>query len=455
MSKPTDIRVREVRFSFEDVKLRSPLKFGTGVIEELTYAKATLEAENQRGQTGIGYGSILLSDLWAYPSDHLSHSGRDTAMRNACRQIANMFPEATGHPLDIVMERKENYQQVADRITEELDLSDPFPLLAALVCASPVDAALHDAFGKSNGIDTYRGYGKDFWENDLSRYLGAEFEGMRPDTFLSGDYAKQLPLFQLVGGADQLTNRENHSEDHDTAHPQSLEEWIRKEGVYCFKVKLSGTDPASDVQRTAQVAKVAGKTLAEIGQNEFHLTVDANEMCPDPDTVMEYLDHLEQDHPDAYQALLYLEQPTARDLTAGRFDMKPVAERKPVLADEGITSIQDMQLARKLGWSGVALKTCKGHTAALLCAILAKKWDMIYSVQDLTNPGISLAHSVGFAGRISPVMGVEANARQFLADPARELKDLHPGFFQITNGTLDLGSLSGPGLGYKIAESYD
>jgi len=35
------------------------------------------------------------------------------------------------------------------------------PALTTFLCASPIDAALHDAFGKVNKISSYQGYGPD------------------------------------------------------------------------------------------------------------------------------------------------------------------------------------------------------------------------------------------------------------------------------------------------------
>ena len=73
--------------------------------------------------------------------------------------------------------------------------------------------------------------------------------------------------------------------------------------------------------------------------------VDANEGCEGPWVVAEFLDALEALDAEAYAALEYLEQPTERDLGANRWDMAPIARRKPVLADEGITSLAELRLA--------------------------------------------------------------------------------------------------------------
>ena len=49
------------------------------------------------------------------------------------------------------------------------------PKLCTLVTASPVDAALHDAFGRLHGRNSFTVCGRDFVRYDLSHYLDAEF----------------------------------------------------------------------------------------------------------------------------------------------------------------------------------------------------------------------------------------------------------------------------------------
>mgnify|MGYP002794955936 CR=1 FL=1 len=46
------------------------------------------------------------------------------------------------------------------------------PHLAALICASAFDIALHDAFGLAHRIPTYRTYNRKFMEHDLCRFFG-------------------------------------------------------------------------------------------------------------------------------------------------------------------------------------------------------------------------------------------------------------------------------------------
>jgi L-alanine-DL-glutamate epimerase-like enolase superfamily enzyme len=151
----------------------------------------------------------------------------------------------------------------------------------------------------------------------------------------------------------------------------------------------------------------------------------------------------------AFKSLLYIEQPTERDLAAHRFRMHDLTEIKPVLADEGIVDLETFNLARELKWSGLALKTCKGHSSALLYVVKATAHGMVYSVQDLTNPGLALVHSAGSSAHINPLKGVEYNARQYLPSSAPEVQQAHRGLFQVRDGTISTETIGSLGLGYQ------
>ena len=75
------------------------------------------------------------------------------------------------------------------------------PFLGALICASPVDHAVHDAFGRQRHRQLR------LWPGDVSstwRYLGPDYRGVYPSQFLRQDYLPQVPVFHLVGGLDLL-----------------------------------------------------------------------------------------------------------------------------------------------------------------------------------------------------------------------------------------------------------
>ena len=446
----SDIRLVEIEASFADEVFRTPLKFGVGVVKAITGLTVRARVENRQGAVADGYGHILLSDLWAYPGG-VPHEIRDAAMRDFSQRFCDLVlgNAEFGHPLDLYLECKPEIPGLAREVTAAHGLAEAFPLLAGLVCASPTDAALHDAFGKVNGICSYDGYGPEFVGHDLAAWCGPEFAGKYLSDYLRPSYVEALPIFHLVGGVDKLRRGEVTEQDPHDGLPVALEEWIERDGLRCFKVKLVGSDVEGDVERTAQVAEVIAETYARLGVRErYYLSTDSNENNPDPESVVEYLEKLRARSPEAYEALLYVEQPTERDLGAHRFDMREITKFKPVVADEGITDVEKVRLARELGWSGVGLKTCKGHSSSLLYMAMCTEFGMLYTLQDLTNPGLSLIHEAGLAARIHTLRGFEYNARQFLPGAAPELQARHESLFTVREGQVRTETLAGVGLGY-------
>jgi hypothetical protein len=65
------------------------------------------------------------------------------------------------------------------------------PWLAALVCCSPFDLAVHDGYGQLLGRPTYETYNAGFMNRDLAHYLqpaarsGVSFAGKYPADFLA------------------------------------------------------------------------------------------------------------------------------------------------------------------------------------------------------------------------------------------------------------------------------
>lgn len=444
----TDIRLLEVVPEFHDLKMRTPLKFGGNVVYAITSLTVKVVVENRNGNTGTGVGNILLSDIWGFPSKVLSHEARDEAMRIVAQKACGFLEGSREymHPLDFFFLMQKGLENLCREAERELALDERIPVLAALVSISPIDAAIHDAFGKANGICSYDGYGKEFMEKDLSFYLGAGYKGKYIGNYLRRNYNGKLPIFHLIGGLDKLTRMEKGPGDCLDGLPVSLDEWIEKDGLFCFKIKLSGSDIKWDVERTADCAAVISEELARRRKDSFYVTIDSNEMNESPETVAEYLIKLKEKSQKAFDALLYAEQPVERDLSKQSFDMHRVASIKPVLADESVTGIDKVDIIKELGWSGLALKTCKCHSEALLCMAKASEEGLVYSVQDLTNVGYGLLHSAGFAARTSPVLGVEYNSRQYIPDAFESVRYTYKECFEVKGGYISTANFKNIGL---------
>jgi hypothetical protein len=152
--------------------------------------------------------------------------------------------------------------------------------------------------------------------------------------------------------------------------------------------------------------------------------------------------------PAAFGRIQYGEQPTHRDLRAHRENvMHEAAKLRPVVIDESLTDLESLRLAREMGYTGAALKACKGQAQALLMAAAAQRWRMFLCVQDLTCPGASLIHSAGLAAHVPGVAAIEANARQYVPAANKGWEEKFPGIFVIKDGFMRTGILTGAGLG--------
>ena len=451
----SDIKIRNVDIFEIDACCRSPLKFGRVVVDKLPIAYARATVENRRGKVESGWGAMFLMDLWAWPTSKASHPVKNRVMRELTGAYAKLLSayKEFSHPIDIFMETKEDLARLNGEVCKKLTPGEVMPFLGALVCASPIDHALHDAFGKVNDIDSYRGYGPDHMSFDLSRYLGSRFKKIYPSQFLRQNYLPEIPVFHLVGGLDLLRKEEVTSDFPQDGIPNSLDEWIMRDGVFCLKIKLRGRDLSWDIERTLEVSRVyryvRNRARGDLPEHPF-LSVDTNELCESPEYIVEYLHRLRERENGVFEEILYIEQPTERDLKAHSWNMRDIAKLKPVIIDESLTSIDDFRLAIEYGWSGIALKSCKCLSSDLILIPMAELLGIPYAVQDLTNPSIALIESVGLAARIHTIKGVEANSRQFFPLANVHESKVHPELYNIRNGVAKTGSLSGPGLGFQI-----
>ena len=451
--KPTDISIDHIDHDYEDFLYRAPYKFGGRVVDRVTLLNVRCRVTTRSGKTATGFGSMTLGNMWAFPSPTMSYDTTLDAMKALADRIARITAESgeTGHPIDFFHTLEPEYLKAARIVSSEKGLHQAMPQLCTLVVASPFDAALHDAFGKVHQRNVYETYGADLLTHDLSRYLGREFQDERLDRALLREPHARIPVFHSVGGLDPLEDEEVETPIGDGL-PETLAGWIDRDGVVRLKIKLSGDDLSSDVRRTLAIDRVTAAVQSRRGVADWAYCLDFNERCAEVDYVLEYLRQIRSNTPDCFERILYIEQPTARDLDANRHNvMHDAARLRPVVVDESLTGLDSLLLARELGYSGVALKACKGQSHAMLMAAAARKYKMFVCVQDLTCPGASLIQSAGISAHVKGVAGIEANARQYVPAANARWESAFPGIFKISDGHMRAVDIGGPGLG--IAES--
>jgi L-alanine-DL-glutamate epimerase-like enolase superfamily enzyme len=447
-ANPLDMRIESVETFEESYAYRTPIKFGGSIVDRVTLLNVRLRARNRAGREAEGFGSMPLGNVWSWPSRRLGYDGTLAVMRRLAGRIRAITAECRdyGHPVEL----NHHLEPVWLKAAAEMESPEPAPKLAVLVTASPFDAALHDAYGKLCGASVYRCYTREHLREDLGRYLGPEFRGLYLEQFVLPDPKPRMPLYHLVGAVDPIRESDIVRRVGDGL-PETLAEWIEYNGLTHLKIKLNGDDLAWDRDRVLAVESCAAEAMARRGVKQWFYSLDFNERCPNVSYLLDVLRQIREKSPEAFRRIQYVEQPTHRDLKAHRENvMHEAAKLRPVVIDESLTDLESLRLAREMGYTGAALKACKGQAQALLMAAAAQRWKMFLCVQDLTCPGASLIHSAGLAAHVPGVAAIEANARQYVPAANKGWEEKFPGIFIIRDGYMRTGTLTGPGLGAVV-----
>ncbi len=444
---PHDVVVDELQISYEDFLYRTPIKFGGNVLDRVTLQNVRCTLHDRSGKVAHGFGSMPLGNVWSWPSHVLKYADTLAAMKRLGEQVAKLTTgyKEFGHPIEINVALEPAYFQAAADLSAKL--AEPIPKLCSLVTISPFDAAIHDAYGKLNGLNCYRTYGPDFLARDLSDFLGAEFRGEHLDRYVLQEPKQRMPLYHLIGALDPLEEQDIVKKVGDGL-PETLTEWIPFNGLTHLKIKLNGSDLKWDVERVLRVERTTAAAQQKRGAKQWVYSADFNEKCPSVEYLLAFLRQVKEQAPPAFERLQYVEQPTKRDLKADRANVMTEASKlKPVVIDESLTDQEALMLSREMGYTGVALKACKSQSQALLMAAVAQKYKMFLCVQDLTCPGASLLHSAGISAHIPGVAAIEANARQYCPAANEPWVKKFPDIFIVKEGTMGTACLNKPGLG--------
>ena len=453
--KKTDVRIVSARWYGLPVFTRVPLKFGSGVVTEVVCARVCIEVETADGRRVEGWGETPLSVQWVWPSAE-SYQCRMEVMEAFCNRLTEAYArfESRGHAFEI---GHRFLEEVLPGLCAAFNAEQPellrMPTLAGIVCASPFDIALHDAYGVANGVPVYSTYCSPWMEYDLSHYLtpaadafDVDFKGRFPAEYFRNVPEKRLLAWHLVGGLDPLIAGDPGSETRPDEYPLTLGEWIARDGLEALKIKLRGNDEEWDFERLKKVCELGLPMGVKLFTADFNCTVT------DPGYVNGILDRVKVEVPELWSRLAYVEQPFPYELEEHPIDVHSVSRRVPLFLDESAHDWRFVRLGRELGWNGVALKTCKTQTGALLSLCWAKAHGMTIMVQDLSNPMLAQIPHLLLASHAPTLAGVETNGMQFYPKASEIESKVHPGIYSRVEGRVDLGSIGGPGFGYRLTE---
>jgi L-alanine-DL-glutamate epimerase-like enolase superfamily enzyme len=447
-TRSTNAQIDSIRTEYEDYLYRTPLKFGGSIVDRVTLLNVHCTLRDRSGRVVKGFGSMPLGNVWSFPSKTMPYDktlGAMKALAGRMEKITGGYKEFA-HPMDINWALEPEYLKAAEAVSADMHLDSPIPKLCTLVTMSPFEAAIHDAYGKMHNRNSFQACNKDLVDHDLSHYLGSEYKGEYLDQYVLKQPKAEMPLYHLVGAVDPIIDADIQKRINDGL-PETVPEWTNYNGLTHFKIKLNGSDLTWDLNRVLAVHRVVTETEKKRNVSDWVYSLDFNEKCPNVAYLIDFIRKMKEKSADCFTRIQYIEQPTKRDLELDRKNvMHEAAKLKPIVIDESLTGQDRLMLAHEMGYTGAALKACKGQTQALLMAAVAQKYKMFLCVQDLTCPGASLIHSAGLAAHIPGVAAIEANARQYVPSANKGWEKRCPGVFVVKDGMMKTGVLNGLGL---------
>jgi hypothetical protein len=446
------------------VRLRLPFRFGAATLTQApqAFVRATVELEN--GRRASGAAAELLAPKWFDKSAALSNEENFAQLR-ASLALARQSYLAGG--------ANTAYGHFIDNYAPQLAMGTMQGMNGLVACYGPalIDRALLDALCRALDISFFQAIRKNVagiaapgWQADLAAFDMDEFlESLEP--------AKQIAARHTVGPVDPITAADQAARVGDGL-PETLEEVIARYGHRWFKLKLAG-ELEADIGRLAAIASVLDRI-----DEPYHASLDANEQYGDEAGALALWRGIKADRRLGRLAasIVFIEQPLKRQ-GALASDISDLAQEKPVIIDESDDSLEAFPRARRLGYTGVSSKSCKGIYKSLLNAARCRLWNReegadryFMSGEDLTvQAGLSLQQDLALVSLLG-LSHVERNGHHYVNGMAG-LPDVEQGEFlekhgdlyehshgatrvKIRNGILQIGSLDCPGYASRAMPAW-
>ncbi len=446
--------IREIDFFERDVRLRLPFRFGVVTLTSAPQAFVRARIALEDGKEAAGAAAEMLVPKWFDKDPALSNEQNIDQLRASLALARDAYlaageNTAFGHWID-------NYgPQIAIGATQGMN--------SLTACYGPalIDRALLDALCRALGVSFYEaicsnlpGITAPGWQADLTAF--------DMDDFLSQlSPSKTIAARHTVGLLDPVTAVKKKIND---GLPEALDEAVARYGHRWFKLKVGG-DARADVERLVAIAAVLDRN-----EEPYQATLDGNEQYANAAGALELWRRIRAEPrlKRLASSIAFIEQPVNRQHALSA-DVSALAEEKPVIIDESDDSLEAFPRARRLGYTGVSSKTCKGLYKSLLNAARCRLWNReegavryFVSGEDLTiQAGLALQQDLALVSLLG-LTHVERNGHHYVngmaALPPTEqaaFLEAHPDLYErshgavrlkIRDGDLQIGSLGCPGF---------
>ena len=455
--------IREIALYERDVRLRMPFRFGVATLTQAPQAFVRARIRLANGKEAEGGAAELLAPKWFDKDPALTNEQNFEQLRASLRlareaYLASGDNTAFGHSIDIYG------PQIALAATQGLN--------SLVACYGPalIDRAVLDALCRALGISFFKAISSNVagitapgWQADLMAFDMDEFlAGLKPRGTIAARHT--------VGLLDPLTAGEKKLDD---GLPETLEEVIERYRHRWFKLKVSG-ELRADIERLSAIAAVLDDSIGD----PYRATLDGNEQFSDAEGAIRLWRAIGQ-QPELRRlasSIVYIEQPIRRSHALSG-DISALAEAKPVIIDESDDSLEAFPRARRLGYSGVSSKTCKGIYKSILNAARCRMWNMeegrdryFMSGEDLTvQAGLALQQDLALVSLLG-LSHVERNGHHYVDGMAglpeaeqQKFLESHKDLYErrhgavrlrIPGGMLEMKSLDAPGYASRVLPDW-
>ena len=456
------VKLGTVRLGIGNAFARMPFRFGVVTMDAA--ASLTLELEmTVDGKRSVGYASDLLAYKWFDKRPEKTPADNVADLLWVVQLAASIAKDL---PVDTPFELWKQLDVAVDRAA----LTGGYNRLGASFGVSMIERAMIDGVGKALGL-SFRA----MLTNDALGLrpvdIFPELDGMSLEDAIPSRPLTRLNLRHTIGMVDPLTAADPFEPVKDGL-PETLEDYLREDGIRYLKIKVGG-NLSADLDRLQAIAGVLAA-----GDYRIAATLDGNEQYKHLDDFAALMEAIRSRPALAslFAATLFVEQPLERSVAlASPLDAKALdAIGLPLLIDEADGWTGAYREAINLGYHGVSHKNCKGVIRSLLNAMLATHHSHLagrpgayfQSAEDLTClPAVSLQADLAVVA-VFGIGHVERNGHHYFRGldhlPVAEAEAalaIHPDLYErkygrvqlaIHDGALRVGSLETPGLGSSV-----